>query len=173
MDNSEEHIKPILGFPFYYASNTGFILSEKRGKRKILKGGTDKDGYRKVILCVDNKRFHKRVHIIVANVFNGMQPENTVVCHIDGSRTNNASINLKYATQKENILDKITHETMCFGESHQSSKLKEKQVIDIFLSDMSPLDLAKKYNMSKGAIYGIKKHRTWVKTTKDIKKQYG
>jgi hypothetical protein len=44
-----------------------------------------------------------KVHQLVCEAFNGPRPEGTVCMHIDEDYTNNTPINLKWATQKENL----------------------------------------------------------------------
>jgi hypothetical protein len=158
--------KAVPGFENYFATEAGEIISTHRNKVSQLKGGIDKDGYRKVILCKDGERHYKRVHVVVANTFLGNQPKGTVVCHVDGDLKNNKPENLKYATQKENIRDKEKHGTKLFGEKIPSSRLAEREVIEIFESSEPSRKLAAKYSVSKGAIDAIRNSKTWAWLTK-------
>jgi len=164
----------IAGYPLveiyedYFASYDGEIYSAKRKGLKKLKGGIDKDGYRKLIICNNGKRLHKRLHVLIANAFLGNQPEGTVVCHIDGDLKNNRADNLKYATQKENIADKIKHGTVINGERSPTAKLKKSQVIKIYKSKKPSGKIAKEYGVSKGAIDGIRSGRNWKHLTKEL-----
>ena len=63
---------PIAGFPRYLIGDNGKVRSlRKNGPDRILIGGRDKDGYRKVILCENGVKRHARVHILVLEAFTG------------------------------------------------------------------------------------------------------
>lgn len=83
-----------------------------------LRPETDKDGYRRISL----NRKHYLVHRLVYALFVGELVEGLVVCHIDGTQTNNAPSNLLQASQKENIAHKAIHGTQQIGERHGRSK---------------------------------------------------
>lgn len=83
---------------------------------KLLRGGTDKDGYRKVILVVNGKRFYRRVHRLILEAFVGPPPHGCIAAHHDGNNRNNTISNLRWCSQKENILDKERHGTAQRGE---------------------------------------------------------
>ena len=87
----------IKGFPDYLISNNGTIFSKI--KNKIMKLGTDKDGYRKVELQNDGPKY-KRVHRLVAENFLDWK-ENLQVDHIDHNINNNCIQNLRMATNQE------------------------------------------------------------------------
>ena len=145
----------------YSVDSLGNLISYKRRDKRYLIGGIDKDGYRKAILCMNGSRHHARIATLIAAAFIGPKPLGMVVRHLDGNLLNNRPENLCYGTQKENIADKEIHGTKLMGESHPSSKLTERQVIEIRASKLSCAKLAKIYGMKSSGIDCVKNRRTW------------
>jgi hypothetical protein len=69
----------------------------------MLKGGHTNGGYRKV--SVNKKQY--LVHRLVMETFSDELPKATVD-HIDGDRTNNEFVNLRWATMKEQAQNRKT-----------------------------------------------------------------
>lgn len=85
-----------------FASKEGFLLNRFG---HVLKGSTDKNGYKNVTLSLDGKQKKFLVHRIILKTF---QPNNNYskldVNHIDGNKENNNLENLEWCTRSENIL---------------------------------------------------------------------
>jgi hypothetical protein len=106
--------KPIPEFEgFYEVNNIGDVRSVERyvvnsiGYRKNLKGkllkkGTDKDGYKDVCMCKEGKEYHKRCHRLVAAAFIPNPDNKPLVNHINGIPDDNRVSNLEWCTEKEN-----------------------------------------------------------------------
>jgi hypothetical protein len=96
--------KKINDFPDYFISNLGNVKSLKKGKEKILKGGTNKDGYIYFILSYKNIQTTKTAHQLVAQSFLNHNPcgNKIVVNHINFIRTDNRLENLEIVTNREN-----------------------------------------------------------------------
>ena len=77
------------------------------------------------------------------------------ICHLDGDRSNNRLDNLRYDTRKNNHADKWKHGTMARGELCGHSKLKESDILEIRRSKLSPLELARQFNVTVHNIYAI------------------
>jgi hypothetical protein len=100
---NKEIWKDIPGYENYYQiSNTGKVKSFV--SNKILKPITDKDGYLRVCLCVNQKRKSHIIHRIVAKVFIPNPQNKPHINHLDFNITNNCVSNLEWCTPKENIL---------------------------------------------------------------------
>lgn len=107
--------KPVKGYEKYYSvSNLGNVKSLQRitmhmggirtKKEKILKPSINKNGYKTVGLCVNNKRITNYIHTLVCESFlnherNGF---NIVVNHIDNNKLNNNLDNLELVTNRYN-----------------------------------------------------------------------
>ena len=107
--NTPTAFRPIKGFPGYAIGETGEVISFKEGTSKFKSTHTNTDGYLTVGLCGLDGRVHtKAVHSLVAQAFLGPRPQDMVVDHIDGDKTNNNVTNLHYVTHRQNINNPIT-----------------------------------------------------------------
>ncbi len=134
--------REVCGWPGYRVSSNGAVEScwQRRGKSgnyvqgntwHPLRGGKDKDGYRKVILCQRGRRRYVRVAVLVAEAFLGPRPVGMNVAHNNGVNTDDRYWNLRWATQKDNINDKKKHGTHQVGERHPHAKLTQASVLEI------------------------------------------
>ena len=98
----EEIWKQIPNYSDYLASDLGRIKSLKFGKERIMKQGVDGMGYRVVNLSECGTYRTKLVHRLITRTFIGESP---LTCdHINGNKKDNRLINLRYLTQRENII---------------------------------------------------------------------
>lgn len=168
--------KSIPNFPDYRVGDDGSVWSKSRNTRHAsesdagwhrINGGKDKDGYRKVILCNKGKRRYARVHILVVQSFIGNAPKtmgNPTVAHGNGVKGDNRLVNLRWASQKENIADKIKHGTHQIGESHPSSIVSESDVAKIRerrKNGETLVAIAADFGVKFGAIQAICARRNW------------
>ena len=97
------------------------VVTERGGRTqrlrgRVLKPAPDPDGYLHVVLC--NGRPHTyKVHRLVARAFHGEPAPGQVVCHNDGTYTNNIAGNLRWDTRSANNLDTVRH-----GTNHWASR---------------------------------------------------
>ena len=155
----------------YEASNLGKIRSAGvRYKGKILKEYIDSPlniNYNFIEVHINNKKWMKRVHRLVAEVF-CENPENyPIVMHLDNDRRNNKASNLQWGTLKMNSQQMIREGrgNKSKGSKHYLSKLTEEQVVEIrekYIPRKYTLQkLAKEYNVSFGLIGHVIKNRNW------------
>ena len=85
----------------YEISNLGNL---RRGE-KIIKGSIGCSGYRRFNIFRNKKGKCYKFHILVARVFIGERPEGLVIDHINRDKLDNRVENLRYITQKENMLN--------------------------------------------------------------------
>lgn len=96
-----EEWRPVVGYEgLYEVSNLGRVKSLRRNR--VLMGGSDKDGYKRLALCYCNKREYKFVHRIVAEAFIPNPEGLPQVNHKDENKTNNAVWNLEWCDAKYN-----------------------------------------------------------------------
>jgi len=86
----------------YQASDFGYIKSLV-GNEKILKPGTDKKGYRHVVLSKNGEKKTIKVHQLIMLTFIGEPEQNQEVMHLDSNPFNNALTNLKYGNHSANM----------------------------------------------------------------------
>tara|TARA_R110000851_G_C12837206_1_gene541341 strand:- start:155 stop:670 length:516 start_codon:yes stop_codon:yes gene_type:complete len=89
----------IADFPKYFISECVKIYSEK--SNKILKPSSD-DGYFRVQLCKDGKKYKKLVHRLLAEIFIPNPENKPCIDHKNRIRTDNRLENLHWVTRKEN-----------------------------------------------------------------------
>jgi len=174
-----EEWKRIVDFPNYDISSFGRVRSftpiggrQKERFRlddfRILKGGLDKDGYRRFLLCKNENgtRTVKSIKFyeLVSFYWIGPKPKGLVITHKDGNKNNDCADNLEYKTQKENIHDKFTHGTMPLGEESNlasiSNELAKLIKIDLANGERQS-EVAKNRGVSKSLVWAIKHNKTW------------
>lgn len=124
--------KDIHNFPGYQVSNKGRVRSflnkkhNKNNEPKIMKASDDGNGYLKVMLYsnVDNKRYCKKIHRLVAEEFIEHDPKDDTVDHIKSGpigKLDNSINNLRWITRSENI-KKAYKDGMCDERIKKSKK---------------------------------------------------
>lgn len=105
MDNQEIWKDIPLFEGLYQISNYGNVKSLRFSKEKLLKLGTDLQGYKQCVLYKKDKRKNIKVHLLVAMAFLNHVPDGThniVVDHIDRNKQNNNVSNLRLVSHSFN-----------------------------------------------------------------------
>lgn len=129
--STDEVWRPVPGWPEYEVSESGAVrrLAAGHGARagRILKPWRNKQtGYLQVSLWRRNQDHRTTVHRLVAAAFLGAPPSpKHVVAHNDGSRDNNHWVNLRWATQRDNMADTVAHGTHNRGRRNGQAKIDE------------------------------------------------
>lgn len=84
-------------------------MTELEGR--VLRRTPGSHGYLSVVLKDMDRRQNRTVHSLVAAAFYGPRPEGMETRHLDGNPANNRVENLRYGTQSENNLDRVSHGT--------------------------------------------------------------
>lgn len=99
----------------YQISNQGRVKSVARYScqnhylsEKILSIDHDGSGYPNVMLYIDGKRKHEKIHRLVAKAFVENPRNLKEVDHIDTNKDNNVYTNLRWVTHSENHLNPLT-----------------------------------------------------------------
>lgn len=130
---------------------------------KMLAARTDKDsGYVYVSLWLNGVVESAGVHRIVLRTFVGPAPAGHVGTHRDGTRNNNTLTNLRWATQKENMADKLLHGTAQRGERGSRTKLTSLQIGEIRAATGSHRALGRQFKVSHKHIGEIKRGQSRV-----------
>lgn len=133
--SGEEEWRPISFTDDYAVSSLGRVkrLTGGRGVTagRVLKPIMHCHGYHFVSLCSDGVVQRVMVHRLVCEAFHGLRPDRHEVAHGNGVRSDNRADNLRWATRRENLLDKVRHGTQWRGESAPSAKLTERDVVAI------------------------------------------
>jgi hypothetical protein len=163
----QEIWKDVLGFEgIYKVSNKARVMSllKWRGSdSRILVQNISKTGYYVVTLFKPGFNRVYKVHRLIAEAFLPNPENKRTVNHIDGNKLNNTVGNLEWATDLENIRHAFENKLIvtCVGEKQSATKLKEREVLEIYTSSLPRRSLSKIYNISYTAICSIKNGVTW------------
>lgn len=168
-----EEWRPIVGFEGWYSvSNLGRIrrengISNRTKPGFILKNFLNSQGYPRVDLHVNGRRYSRQVHQLVALTFIGPCPHGKEINHIDSNRDNPNLLNLEYVTRSENTLHAYRNGRGPDNKGSKSgmSKLKEEQVLKIRelyrSTDLTTRQLARIFNVHQSNISDIIRRNTW------------
>lgn len=167
----------------YSVSTLGRVRNDETGL--ILKQTKDRDGYRKVTICLDGENhINKLVHRLVAETFiENPDPERfNQINHIKGDKDNNCVDNLEWIDSMGNI--QHAYETGLntnIGENHGMNKYSEKKirkVCKLLEKGWKIVDISDKTGVLPETISSIKAGRAWKHISKDydfpieIKRKY-
>lgn len=150
------------------------IEQQQNGCIKCLSHCTDKDGY--VRIRYNGKQ--DRLFRVLYTIKYGEIPKGMVLRHLCNNAWCVNVEHLKVGTQKENVQDMIQCGRSCIGKPNFScrgtkspnNKLSEKEVQEIYFSELSLKKLANIYNVSATNILYIKKKKQWKWLTDELDK---
>lgn len=122
---------PVLGYPGYYVSPRGDVLSEKRKVPIVMNPISSPDGHLYVFLYRAGAMNKCWVHRLVLETFGRRARDGEECRHLDGNPANNHLSNLAWGTRQENSDDKGRHGTLPRGERSGAHKLTEADVLEI------------------------------------------
>ena len=151
--------KPIPGHDDFEASEFGHI--RRASDKRIWGQHVSKYGYYNVQL----ERRRLRASVLVCLAFHGPRPtDRHCTCHNNGDRLDNRAVNLRWGTQRENIIDKYLHGTMGIGEKNPFAKLTPDQVREIRRRGASgerQKDIAEDFGVCQVNVSAIIRRKTW------------
>lgn len=163
------HLAQIF-YPYsnYCISNSGDVYKIKTdGTINIKKSTINNRGYKLINLwdLGGNKKSFS-IHRLVLMVFSGEPKDKTknIARHLNDDKLDNRIENLAWGSSKDNCSDAIKNNKNAKGEKHGSSKLSEKDVLDIrrdIENNLKQFEIANKYNISQSLVSLIKNKKNW------------
>lgn len=104
------------------------------------------------------------VHRLVLEAFVGMCPDRMDAAHGNGNRTDNRLENLRWATRRDNLADRVRHGTDIRGEQQHAHKLTEESASQALLdwaNSESQTSIAKRLGVTVGTINQLVLGKTW------------
>lgn len=151
------------GYPLYEVSSVGRVHRTENGK--VLAYRSNARGYRIASVSRGTNASCKAflVHRIVATAFIGPPPSNKhVIAHNDGNPLNNHVQNLRWATPKENQMDRIPHNRTAQRHYPTLTEVEVREIRSLGrMSSKQRLKAAELYNVSLTHIIAIEYHKTW------------
>lgn len=164
MDELIEEWKNIPDFPKYEVSNFGQVRSVQRtwsGLPQLRSPVHSRDGYLRVALYKDHKRYAFSIHRLVLTAFIGPPTaENNICHHKDRNRTNNRLDNLEWSNQSLNIIASNT----ASSREYRAKKLNEEKVKKIRKladSGIIQITIAEMFDVDPGMINKIILRKSW------------
>jgi hypothetical protein len=165
MESKKEIWLDISGFEGYYqVSNFGNVKSLerciftksgfKKYKGRQLTPELLNNGYHRVQLSTPEKKQKQTVHRLVVETFLGKS--DLIVNHKNGIKTDNRVDNLEYCTYSENAIHAVKN-----GLSKRKLTVSQAMSIKYGHKNDSVKSIAKKYNISRFTIYGIRNGHFW------------
>lgn len=109
---TERRWAPVRGYEgIYEVSDDGLV---RNASGKVLRSRVNRGGYHQVGLHRDGRSRTLEVHRLVLTAFEGRR-DDLFACHNNGMKTDNRLANLRWATNRENQLDTITHGRNAFA----------------------------------------------------------
>lgn len=157
-------MKDIINFEnLYKIDRDGNVYSIR--KKRYLKPNLSGE-YPRIKLSKDNKDYMFSIHKLVINTFMDNKDNKPIINHIDGDKLNYKLSNLEYSTYTENMIHAI--ETGLRKTIGKSRKLTKEDVVEIYKSDESGVQLSKKYNVSGSLISMIRNNKKWGDLNKEL-----
>jgi hypothetical protein len=150
-------LKPLLSFPGYFSSPDGAVYSTRQGKLRRLSPGTDRRGYRFVVLRDRRGRWrYQRIHRLCYMAHRRRLRRGEVVRHLDNNPANNAITNLRAGSQRTNMLQACREGR--FGRKLDHARVARMRRL---ARRKSRKELAAEFQVSVATVGDVLARRTW------------
>lgn len=133
---------------------------DKAPTPRILSLARQANGYLSVSIKRGNRRKHERVHCLVLEAFVGPRPEGAQGAHLNDVRGDNRLSNLEWQPAAVNYAQRNAR-GLISGERHYLAKLTWDDVRFIRSSEMTGVELARKFGISTAGVSQIRHHKAW------------
>lgn len=148
-----------------YVSNFMRVKHVGLKTHKILSQILNGEGYWQVRFTKNGRRIGKRVHRLYSMAFMSNPQCKKYINHKNLNREDNIPLNIEWCSELENTLHAKINGAIPQGEAVKQSKLTSSQVLEIYNSKKTNIELQSIYGVSKRAIYKIKSGISWGSVT--------
>lgn len=157
-----DSLRPVAGFPGYFADATGAVYSVK----KLTPVVDHRGGYlRYHVVGGDGTRKRLGAHQAVCRAFHGGPPSSdSVVRHLDGDTMRNTPDNVRWGTAMENAQDRVRHGRQLRGAAVVTAKLTEPRVramVAALKRGMTVEKASRDFGVSVSAVKAVLTGKTW------------
>ena len=123
----------------YEVSSLGRVRSKHSGEWKVLRPGTNMNGYLYVILYKDRNRKNCRIHRLVADAFiSNTDNSKTIINHRNEIKTDNRDDNLEWCDYRYNLTyNDIHHRRTVNRNTPKHYNCKRSKIKDIYNPELS------------------------------------
>ena len=157
---------------FYRISKNGEVASIQRNgtvsDQRLIKPTISTNGYMKVSLRCNGKRYTRNIHRMLAQTFIENKENLPCVNHIDGNKLNNSLLNLEWVSYSRNTQHAYDNGLTKVAKGESKSMLTNKDVLNIvkMKKDGGTLrGIAKEFGISASSVSDIVLGRTWSHVT--------
>lgn len=159
-------MRKIKGFPGYYVTINGRVLSDVRSILKVMKPRKHSTGYPQAVLAKNGKPYYRYIHRLVLEAYVGPCPPGYQCDHINGIRHDNRLENLRWVTRKQNMrfISKRRGNNWNKGENHPAAILTNEIILEIrklFSQGKRQKDISDLFNLGQGYVSLIVNRKIW------------
>lgn len=168
--DTQEEWRPVDGFAgIYEVSDQGRVRSIPRTYKAMRKGVLAEiplpgriltvfltAGYPSVSLAVNRKSKTHYIHRLVCTAWHGPCPPGHEVAHNDGDQLNSKPANLRWASRRDNLADKLRHGTQPRGDDLWFTKVPDDGVREIRKGGRSDESWAEHFGISRSLVSAIR-----------------
>lgn len=176
----QEEWRVCADYPDYSVSSFGRVMRTSPGNQpwsvpgRVLKHDVNKDGHARVTLFTYGIRKKEFVHRLVCSAWHGpCHPDRPIACHRNDDKSDNTPKNIYWGTIKDNGRDSVRNGKSVRGESVNTARLTEAQVVEIrhkAASGALNTELAKEYGVPDSNISMIVRGINWKQSGGPIRK---
>ena len=159
------NLKPIPGFPGYFISDQGVVVSRKKGLDKTLRLFQDKEGYLKITLVPEERRNGLackksiKIHVAMMRAWGPPRPSlEHEIRHLDDKKANNSISNLCWGTRLDNMQDRKRNGLIQYGPANAAFKYPDDTIAAVkgaLAKGYKQCDVARRFGISQSYVSEI------------------
>jgi hypothetical protein len=153
----------------YLISNKGFVFNEETNRLQAFT--IQNNGYIRVTMCHNGKRYKDLMHRLVANYFIENPNNLPQVNHKNGNKHDNSVDNLEWVTPRDNVIHSYNTHLNHSGEKCNLAKVTDIQIHHVCKlleeNELTIPEIADITNTTKRIVKHVLNHDSWNRISKD------